>query len=139
MENTDEMRATPTQMQRQHVFVVNGSPDFLDLMRVLLQEERYNVTTTNFVPNTFEHVAAAAPSLLIVDLAHGERAGWELLAELRRGAATAAIPVIVVSTTPRLLEQAKAAHAAADEDCYLLKPFDLDEMLGMVEQLIGTA
>jgi two-component system sensor histidine kinase/response regulator len=139
METTDEVRATPTQMQRQHVFVVNGAPDFLDLMRVLLQDERYNVTTTNFVPHTFEQVVATAPSLLIVDLAVGEEAGWALLAELRRGAATAKIPVIVVSTTPRLLEQAKAEHAAGDEDCYLLKPFDLDELLGMVERLIGTA
>jgi response regulator RpfG family c-di-GMP phosphodiesterase len=39
-------RATPAQMKRQHVFVINGSPDFLDIMRELLQDEAYNVTTT---------------------------------------------------------------------------------------------
>src|SRR6187200_27121 len=85
-------RATPEQMQRQHVFVVNGSVAFLDLVRELLQDERYNVTTTNFVPRTFHQIETARPSVLIVDLCYGEQAGWELLAELRQEAATRQIP-----------------------------------------------
>ena len=43
--------ATREQMARQHVYVVNGSPGFLEVVRELLQDEHYNVTTTNFVPN----------------------------------------------------------------------------------------
>jgi hypothetical protein len=53
-------RATPAQMRRQHIFVVNGSVEFLDVVRELLQEERYNVTTTNFVPRTFHQRTAVA-------------------------------------------------------------------------------
>ena len=41
-------------MERSHIFAVNGSPDFLDILRELFQQEQYNVTTTNFVPGTFE-------------------------------------------------------------------------------------
>src|SRR5687768_2343033 len=87
MDSADGARATPEQRQRQHIFVVNGSADFLDVVRDLLQDEQYNVTTTNFVPQTFEQIETARPSLLIVDLIHGEMAGWDLLAELRREAA----------------------------------------------------
>ena len=57
-----------SRMERQHVFVVNASPDFLDVVRELLQEEEYNVTTTNFVPKTFDQIATLDPALLIVDL-----------------------------------------------------------------------
>jgi hypothetical protein len=39
-------------MARKHIFCVNSSPTFLDLLRELFQDERYNVTTTNFVPHT---------------------------------------------------------------------------------------
>ena len=43
-------RATPEQMRRQHIFVVNGSAAFLDVVRELLQDEQYNVTTPTSSP-----------------------------------------------------------------------------------------
>jgi CheY-like chemotaxis protein len=132
-------RATPEQMRRQHVFVVNGSVEFLDVVRELLQEERYNVTTTNFVPRTFHHIETARPSVLVVDLCHGEQAGWDLLAALRQEAATRQIPVILISTSERLLERAEAEHARWGGDRSLLKPFDLEDLLRTIRELIGEA
>ena len=119
MRSDNGARATPEQMQRQHIFVVNGSADFLDVVRELLQDEHYNVTTTNFVPRTFKQVETAQPSLLIVDLIHGEMAGWDLLAELRLEAATRNIPMILVSTSNQLLEKAEAERVIWGDDCYL--------------------
>jgi CheY-like chemotaxis protein len=132
-------RATPEQMQRQHIFVVNGSAAFLDVVRELLQEELYNVTTTNFVPKTFKQIETAQPSLLIVDLIHGERAGWDLLAEVRLEAATREIPVILVSTSEQLLEKAKTEQVIWGGDRYFLKPFSLDALLQAIQELVGPA
>jgi DNA-binding response OmpR family regulator len=132
-------RATPDQMQRQHVFVVNGSVEFLDVVRELLQDEHYNVTTTNFVPRTFHQIETARPSVLVVDLCHGETAGWDLLTELRQEAATQQIPVILVSASKQYLERAKEEHALWGGGRYLLKPFDLEELLRMIRELIGEA
>jgi CheY-like chemotaxis protein len=139
MGTDDGARATPEQMQRQHIFVVNGSADFLDVVRELLQDEHYNVTTTNFVPKTFQQIETARPSLLIVDLIHGEMAGWDLLAELRREAATRDIPVILVSTSRQFLEKAEAERVIWGGDRYFLKPFSLDELLQAIQELIGPA
>ena len=135
----DGAQATPGQMQRQHIFVVNGSADFLDVVRELLQDELYNVTTTNFVPRTFQQIETARPSLLIVDLIHGEMAGWDLLAELRQEAATRDIPVILVSTSKRLLEKAEEERVISGGDRYFLKPFSLDALLQAIQELIGPA
>jgi CheY-like chemotaxis protein len=135
----DGARATPEQMQRQHIFVVNGSAAFLDVARELLQEELYNVTTTNFVPKTFKQIETAQPSLLIVDLIHGESAGWDLLAELRHEAATRDLPVILVSTSEQLLEKAKTERVIWGGDRYFLKPFSLDALLLAIQELIGPA
>ena len=139
MSDEDGARATPEQMQRQHIFVVNGSADFLDVVRELLQDEHYNVTTTNFVPRTFKQIEIARPSLLIIDLIHGEMAGWDLLAELRDEAATREIPVILVSTSRQLLEKAEAERVIWGGDRYVLKPFSLDALLHPIEELIGPA
>jgi DNA-binding response OmpR family regulator len=132
-------RATPEQMGRKHVYVVNGSPDFLDIVRQLLQDENYNVTTTNFVPLSFETINAAQPALVIVDLVLGEHAGWGLLAQLRKAISTRNIPVLLVSTRPHLLEEAREHHEDFGGDRYLLKPFDLEDMLTMIEETIGKA
>ena len=135
----DGARATPEQMQRQHIFVVNGSAEFLDVVRELLQDEQYNVTTTNFVPHTFEQIETARPSLLVVDLIHGEMAGWNLLAELRHEAATRDIPVILVSTSKQLLEKAEFERVIWGGDRCFLKPFRLDALLRAIQDLIGPA
>ena len=132
-------RATPEQMARKHVYVVNGSPEFLDIVRALLQDENYNVTTTNFVPSSFSAIEASQPALLIIDLVVGEQAGWDLLAALREGASTRDIPVLLVSTRPDLLESVQEQHEAFGGDQYLLKPFDLEDLLRAVEDLIGSA
>jgi DNA-binding response OmpR family regulator len=132
-------RATPEQMSRKHVYVVNGSPEFLDLVRELLQDEHYNVTTTNFVPQSFATIQTAQPDLLIIDLVLGEQAGWELLGALRGASNTSNIPVLLVSTTERLLDEARAHHEVFGGDRYLVKPFNLDELLSLVGELIGAA
>lgn len=132
-------RATPEQMARKHVYVVNGSPAFLDIVRELLQGENYNVTTTNFVPTSFHAIEATQPALLIIDLVIGEQAGWDLMAELRRAASTRNILVLLVSTRPDILEDARTRHEEFGGDRYLAKPFDLDDLLDNIEQLIGKA
>ena len=131
--------AEQTRMQRQHIVAVNGSPDFLDVLRELLQGEDYNVTATNFVPNTFDQIAALDPDLVIIDLVVGDRAGWDLVGRLVGEAATQRIPVILVSTSVRELEKAQEHPSRFGEYRYLQKPFDLDDLLRTVEELIGPA
>lgn len=134
-----EEYAEHAQMDRPHVFVINSDPSFLDLVRELLQEERYNVTTTNLVPRTFDQIAALRPSVLVVDLAFGQRAGWELLERLQDAAVTRLIPVMVVSTDARLLAEADAQRQRYGGGLFLAKPFDIEEMLRGIRLLTGEA
>lgn len=128
-----------TEMDRKHVFLINGSPEFLELLRQLLQDECYNVTSTNYVPRTFDQIAALQPDLLLIDLVIQRQAGWELLERLRGEALTAGLPVIVTSTDFRLLEHAQQEQVRYAGDTYLIIPFDLDDLLRAVTDLIGAA
>jgi len=127
------------QERRKHVFAINASPEFLNIVRELFQEEGYNVTTTNFAPNSFAQIEALQPDGLIVDIAIGQEAGWELLEQLGADADTAGIPVLVVSTDPRLLARAEAQADRYGTHRFLAKPLDLDAMLGAIEEMIGEA
>ena len=126
-----------SQEQRKHIFAINGSPEFLNLIRDLFQEEGYNVTTTNFVPNSFDQIHALQPDTLIVDIAVGQSAGWELLEQLHAGAATSGIPVLVLSTSPHLLGRAQEQAERYGTHRYLEKPFDVDALLRHIQEMIG--
>ena len=128
-----------SQERRKHVFAINGSPDFLDVVRDLFQEEGYNVTTTNFAPTSFEQIETAHPDALIVDVVVGQQVGWELLERLSRDADTRGIPVLVVSTDPRLLQRAQAQADRYGTHRYMDKPLNLDNLLTNIEEMIGEA
>ena len=63
-----------SQERRKHVFAINASPPFLNIIRELFQEEGYNVTTTNFAPNSFAQIEALHRDALIIDIAIGQEA-----------------------------------------------------------------
>ena len=128
-----------SQEKRKHIFAINGSPDFLNIVRELFQEENYNVTTTNFVPSSFDQITAVQPDALIVDIVVGEQAGWELLEQLHAGAATTGIPVVVLSTNPRLLDRAREQAERYGNHRYLDKPFDVEALLTTIQDMIGEA
>jgi DNA-binding response OmpR family regulator len=127
------------QAARKHVFVLNGAPEFLNLMRKLFQDEHYNVTTSNFVPKSFDQIDALQPDVLVIDLAYGRRAGWELLERLHREASTVGIPVLIVSIEDDLIARARDQVDRYGGNAYLEKPFSLERMLASVEALIGQA
>ncbi len=125
---------------RKHVFTVNNSPDFLLIVRELLEDEGYAVTTSDFEPNVFTRIVMRQPDVLTVDVAVGETAGWELLERLHVEPATTNIPVLVTSTSPELLEQAREQAARyGTTPSFLTKPMDLDELLGTIREVIGDA
>ena len=124
--------------QRPHVFAINALPAFLNIIRELFQEEGYNVTTTNFAPNSFAQIEALQPDALIIDVAIGQEAGWELLERLGADADTAGIPALIVSTDPRLLARAETHTARYGTHRFLAKPLDLEAMLEAIQEMIAA-
>ena len=123
---------------RKHVFAVNSSPDFLLIVRELLEDEGYAVTTCDFAPNAFTRIVMRQPDALIIDVVAGESAGWDLLRQLHTEPATTNTPALVTSTSPELLEQAlEQAAWYGTNRTFMTKPMDLDELLGTIRGMIG--
>lgn len=136
----EQMGAAETAQQgRKHIFCVNGAAEFLALLAELFSDEHYNVTTTNYVPETFAMIHTLQPDLLIVDLVIGVHAGWALLEQLSQEAATRGIPLIVTSTDQRILDEMHANPERYGVHQQLVKPFDIDTILGFVTAAIGPS
>jgi CheY-like chemotaxis protein len=108
-------------------------------VRELLLLERYDVTASTYAPESFEVIDLLAPDLVVLDLAWGERAGWDLLEALAGHVSTAGIPVLVTSTNHHLLERAAADPARYGTHRDLIKPFDVEVLLALVQELAGVA
>ena len=126
------------QRRRKHIVMVDSSRVFMEIIKELLEDERYGVTASDYVPEIFTQILLLDPDLIIVDLVITERAGWELLEKLELESLTRNIPVIATSTNHLLLERAEANKRRYGVDHYLVKPFDLDVLLAAMDELIGA-
>ena len=78
---------------------------------------------------------AHRPKLVLLDLNLPDMHGSEVLRQLQREAATAKVPVVVLSAdaTPSQIERLLTAGARN----YLTKPFDIDPFLAVVDEMVA--
>lgn len=139
MDTSHSTNEEARQGERKHIFLVNHDPKFLDFVRELLQDARYNVTTTNYVPRTWDQIAALQPDLLVIDLSPFSQAGWDLLEQLHIQGVTGRIPIVVTSTDPGQLERVERERDRYGGDWLVAKPFHVDVLLDAIHELIGPA
>lgn len=111
------------------VVVINSEEAFLIAVRILLEDEGYEVTTASYRDqDPFSAIVTAEPALIILDFVHGEPDGRELLAQLDNDARTRTIPLIATSTDQELLDRVMAQAVSARVRTFLLKPLDLERL-----------
>src|SRR5437764_3030796 len=71
---------------------------------------------------------------VVLDLMLPGLDGWQLLAKLRQGRAT---PVLILTARDAVADRVRGLDVGADD--YLVKPFDLSELLARVRALIRRA
>jgi len=91
-------------------------------------------------PNGRAAVAMAAmlkPSLILMDLSLPEMNGWEATRALKADPALAKIPVVAI-TAHAMVGDRETAIAAGCAEC-LTKPYELEELIALVERYVGPA
>lgn len=126
-------------MRRKHVIIVNSDPEFLEAARVVLQDGRYNVTTTNLVPLTYQMVEALGASVMVIGLMIEQPQIWSLVEQLRQGEKTRMLPIVFISTDPQLLENAERLPWRSEGRYVFVKPFSTGDLVDVIRSLIGSA
>ncbi len=114
------------------VLVVDDDPDILQTLALCLSTEGYRVLTASNGQEALELLEQNKPHALLLDLMMPVMDGWQFVAELdARGWRRS--PLLILSA-----DRAVQGHASKlRADAYLAKPFDLDDLLGKVQQLPG--
>ncbi len=119
------------------IAVIDDEQVFLDLLHELLSDEGYE-------PHIFPDGAAAyprvrdlAPAAIILDMRmESPTAGWQLLERAWQDPALRTTPMIVCSGDIPLLRE-RAADLQARGCVPLAKPFDLTDLLDLLDRMTG--
>lgn len=120
------------------IAVINDDTAFLHLMHQLLTDEGYDCVLHVVGSTAYEMVRKEQPDLVVLDirLNHSE-SGWSVLDMMRLDPETKEIPVIVCSADSVQIRE-KAEHLRRHNAVSLEKPFDLEELLRLVRQCLGS-
>jgi len=114
------------------VLVVDDDPDILQTLALCLSTEGYHVLMAANGQEALEVLSHERPACVLLDLMMPVMDGWQFVSELEtRG--WRRMPLLILSADRAVQQHSVKLRAEA----YLAKPFDLDELLGKVSQLIG--
>lgn len=114
------------------VLVVEDDPDLLALEEAALAEAGYRVAVAVDGIEALERVDREMPGVILLDMRMPRMSGWEFAREFRSRYGNAC-PIVVVTAAENARLRAQEIGAAA----WLEKPFDLEEVLRMVERHLG--
>ncbi len=122
------------------ILVVDDTPALLDIVRKCLEEEGYRVRICLESRYAVEVARAERPDVIMLDVVMPEVSGWEVLASLREDPAFARTPVIVCTAYVAEALGRLAELKGPDQHLGLLpKPFDLEELIEVVESVTSAA
>lgn len=122
---------------RPRISVINDNPEFLELMSAILEEDAaYDVTLHDGAHASFDEIRGSRPDLLIVDLLMAGQTGWEIVTLARADASLAEVPIIICTADLAQLGEREPELASIGNVHVLRKPFSIDEMTGLVDQLV---
>ncbi len=114
------------------VLVVDDDDDIREVLELALVEQGYVVSQASNGRAALEVVSHEMPSLILLDMKMPVMSGWEFAAEFGRRYARRA-PIVVISAAEDARRRAEEIGAQG----WLGKPFELDELLAIVEQNLG--
>ena len=123
------------------VLLVDDDADFVEMNRVLLQENGYTVRAAFSGRQCREEVSAHPPDLIILDMVmENASVGFDLSRELRNSERTKGIPLVMITSvndsSPFRLEP---DHTWLPVDALLEKPVDPHLLLAVVDRALKSA
>lgn len=113
------------------ILVVDDEPSILELIRINLEREGYEVQTAADGRAALLAVERARPDLILLDVMLPGMDGLAVCRTLYQNPATRDIPIIMLSARGEELDKVLGLEMGADD--YLTKPFSLRELLARIK------
>jgi CheY-like chemotaxis protein len=124
------------------VTVVNDNPEFLALVRDILEDDRYEtITIDGDRPDALDAIRASRPDLLMIDLRMGSDGlhGWGIAQQVRAEPEFDGLPVLICSADAPALRELEVDLEADQHVASLVKPFSIDDLIAAIDGLLAEA
>jgi CheY-like chemotaxis protein len=115
------------------ILIVEDHPTMRDAMRLVLEEDGYEVEEVTDGEAGIAAVRARPPDIVLLDLNIPVVSGDEVLGTLKADPATAAVLVVIVTATG---EEGRQRALGQGADGYITKPFSPLALLRTVERVL---
>ncbi len=129
------MTSTPAPQRPDRVLVVDDDARIRDLLRRYLSQEGFEVLLAEDAKALNRLLTRETVDLIVLDLMLGDRDGIELCRYLRRQ--RIATPILMLTALTSTSDKVRGLDAGADD--YLVKPFELEELLARLRSLLRRA
>lgn len=116
------------------ILVVDDEPDIREVIRFALEGAGFGVLEAGHAGEARKLMATDNPDLLLLDWMLPGRSGLELAQQIKQGASTRSIPIIMVSAKGEEEDRIKGLNTGADD--YIAKPFSPREMVARVNAVL---
>jgi diguanylate cyclase (GGDEF)-like protein len=124
-------------VQVEDILVVDDSPTMARLLEMGLTKAGFSVRVAHDGGAAFDMATARVPDLVLADVMMPVLDGVELTEHLRADPRTASTTIILVTAKGQSGAKLEGFEAGADD--YIVKPFDIDELLARVKGALRRA
>ena len=124
-------------MTRMKVMVVEDEEAIASLLTYNLQAEGYEAIAVRSGEDAIVHIQDEQPDLVILDWMLPGVTGIEICRQIRAGAETRALPVIMLTARGEEADRLRGLKTGADD--YIVKPFSVAELMARVKALLRRA
>jgi DNA-binding NarL/FixJ family response regulator len=117
------------------LLVVDDEAKLLKAVAVTLRKEGYEVVTARSGAEALVRINEALPDLIVSDIRMPGLDGFELARSLRSHARTELVPIVFLTAKDERKDRLSGIRAGVD--AYLTKPFDPEELLAVIGNILN--
>ncbi|HEY2558463.1 MAG TPA: response regulator [Caldimonas sp.] len=118
-----------------HILIVEDDGALLEVLRYVLEDEGYQVSTADNGPDALQLIATTRIDLVVLDCSMSKMAGFDVARTLRADQRTSHVPIALHTGLP---EDAVRTRFT-DYDLYMAKADDADALTGSIRRALAAA
>ena len=117
------------------ILAVDDDHDIVDIIKIILEDEGYEVSTLTSGKNIFNVISSFRPDLILLDVMLAGMDGREICRNIKAHDLFKKIPVLMISASHNLQNLLLMPGSPND---FLSKPFDIDSLISKVKAQLAA-
>ncbi len=118
------------------VLIADDSSNTRGILRFMLQNQGFDLVEADNGEDAVAKALSSAPDIIILDGMMPKKSGFDACREIKENPKTSKIPVILLTAIAQV-EPTRDWAKEAPADKYMAKPFQMKDLLGAIESLLG--